>query len=60
MTKTPLQAALDAGLSHRTAARWLAYLEVKRRKGETPIELFEAVEQVRAVRPWEVRHAQSA
>jgi hypothetical protein len=53
--KSPLQEALDAGLTHRTAARWLAYLEVKRRRGETPIDLHEAVDQVRAARPWEFR-----
>jgi hypothetical protein len=57
MMKTPLQEALDAGLSHRTAARWIAYLNVKARRGEKPIELHEAVDQVRAVRPWEVRGA---
>lgn len=57
MTKTPLQAALDAGLSHRTAARWIAYLNLKSHRGEKPIELDEAVDQVRAVRPWEVRGA---
>lgn len=57
MTKSPLQEALDAGLSHRTAARWIAYLNLKARRGEKPIELTEAVDQVRAARPWELRGA---
>jgi hypothetical protein len=43
--------ALDAGLTHRESARWLAYLGMKARKGETPIDLHEAVAQVRAARP---------
>lgn len=55
MTDNALQAALRAGLTHRTAARWLAYVELKRRKGEEPIDLLEAVDQVRAARPWEFR-----
>lgn len=55
MTKTPLQEALDAGFTHRTAARWLAYVAMKRRKGEDPIDLLAAVDQVRAARPWEFR-----
>lgn len=55
MRKSPLQEALNAGLSHRTAARWLAYVEMKARRGETPIELYDAVEQVRAARPWEFK-----
>lgn len=51
--KTPLQEALDAGMTHRTAARWLAYVSMKARRGEQPIELYAAVDQVRAARPWE-------
>ena len=43
--------AINAGLTPREAARWLAYVALKARKGETPISLTEAVQQVRAARP---------
>lgn len=38
--------ALDAGMTHKQAARWLAYLRMKAAKGEKPIELHEAVRQL--------------
>ncbi len=50
-TKSEHARALDAGLDHREAARWLAYLAMKARKGEPPISLAEAVRQVRVARP---------
>ena len=43
--------AILAGLTPKEAARWLAYLAMKKRKDETPISLAEAVAQVRAARP---------
>lgn len=43
--------ATNAGMGPREAARWLRYLAMKRRKGETPISLHEAVEQLRTARP---------
>ncbi len=49
--KTAHSEAIRAGLSPRDAARWLAYLAMKARKGQTPISIAEAVAQVRAARP---------
>jgi len=43
--------ARAAGLTPKEAARWVAYLAMKARKGQQPISLDEAVRQVRAVRP---------
>ena len=42
--------AVAAGFTPKEAARWLAYLALKARRGEAPISLGEAVAQVRAVR----------
>lgn len=52
MTKrTPHQEALDAGMTPAEAARWIAYLAMKARKGEPPIDVHEAVRQIRTARP---------
>lgn len=40
--------ALQAGMTPKQAARWLAYLQRKATRGETPVDLHDAVAQLRA------------
>jgi hypothetical protein len=42
--------ARAAGMTPGQAARWIAYLERKAARGETPIDLHEAVRQLKAAR----------
>ena len=51
MTQSEHAKARQAGMTPVEAARWCAYVERKRAKGETPIDVHEAVRQIREVRP---------
>lgn len=51
MSRSEHARAIQAGLTPKEAARWLAYLAMKTRKGQGPITLHEAVRQVREARP---------
>ena len=51
MTQSEHAKARQAGMTPVEAARWCAYVERKLAKDETPIDVHEAVKQIREVRP---------
>lgn len=51
MTQSEYARAREAGMSLADAVAWAAYVRKVRAKGEVPIDVHEAVKQIREVRP---------